>query len=215
MQSTIKKQKTIRQLTYNDVKTEKDYTLNRWSVADDSVFEELGKHVKNDDDKEKISSFLNLYYYFIISYSKTCFKKNADWIHNTEKNYNSNKTTRYTKLFDYNLANQHESHSKLLDIQSELYKYRRQYKKALKDNVNYWKNEKIKEIMDFIDDKMILLTSDISDPVLCKSDNINSTIAKYAVKKTGVVAPGKSKKINYEAFAAYLAANPDMNTIKI
>ena len=73
---------------------------------DDSIYDALSSKV-NIDDKNKIADFLDLFYYFIICYSKMCFKKHALWeskyVYFTH--YKTKKAYIIGNTFNYQLAN--------------------------------------------------------------------------------------------------------------
>ena len=61
--------------------SKQDYTKHKnCSKTDNTVFDDLASHISlSAEQKDKIADLLNLFYYFIIYYSKNCFRKNADW----------------------------------------------------------------------------------------------------------------------------------------
>jgi hypothetical protein len=130
----------IRTLTFNGIVKAK--TIKRWVPLDDEIFDKLSVLLSNEL-KIKISDFLNLFYYFIICYSKTCFKKNANW-------YNKRKLSNQGILFNYDIANENDCHAKLLAIQSKMYIFRKEYQSKLNRKETYFTENKINEIKDFI-----------------------------------------------------------------
>ena len=78
----------IRSLTYSELATQPEFSNNKWKPNNDDVFNKLGEMVK-EKEKELISDFLNLFYYFIICYSKKCFKKNGLWQSSRYRLYNN------------------------------------------------------------------------------------------------------------------------------
>ena len=186
----------IRTLTYsNCVSANTGYRTSKWKQSDDSVFNILGAKV-DSDYQVRIADFLNLFYYFIICYSKTCFKRNAKW-------------TKYKKnlqngLFSYDIANSNNSHKQILDIQSIMYRYRDQFSK--KGDL-FFTDDKIKEIKQFIDESLDLLCNDIQEPVQLISSDVIEKIKKYKGEKQerDHKHPKKSTKLNYDVIAKLIA----------
>lgn len=185
----------IRFATYNNRSETKPYSTNKWGKTNDNIFNELGKLV-NNDTKIKIADFLNLFYYFIICYSKTCFKKHANW--------NSQYKTKYRlaigKVFNYEIANRNNSHKKLLEIQTKMHFYRIEFKNLSYPISKYFNEDKQTEILKFINNGLWEICNVIAEPVLLLSADIKQKLAKYKEDEN----PKKSTKINYAKLAEIL-----------
>ena len=176
--------------------------------TDDSVFEKVFEllHIPKNIEKIKnklgndntnfstfnikqIKDFLQLFYYFIVCYSKACFKKNADWKH----------TKSLMKgFFNYTLANSTNTHTKLLKIQSDLNGYRNKYKDSLKNGIPFWTIDNICKFIHFTEFNIKLICNEIHVPVITISPNILELIKKY--KEIYPTPVKKSSLINYEVF---------------
>jgi hypothetical protein len=182
-------------------------THKKWSKTDDTIFEDLSMQVISEEQKEKIADLLNLFYYFIICYSKTCFKKYANWDSKYKYNHHnkSNKLYLAGNTFDYKTANALNSHSKLLEMQMRLYYYRKQYQEGATFRNNYWTKHKINEIMDFIDKSLGQMVNFISVPLKLISPDITEKINKYKYMEAKIQKP--SALINYDVAKALLGEN--------
>ena len=166
----------IRFLTYQSTKQS---VAIKWIKTDDSVFDDLAEYVI-EEDKYKISDFLNLYYYFIICYSKTCYKRTANWHDNYRYyKYRGKMYKHFSSAFDYNLANETHSHQVLLKIQGEMFNIRKKYKLDDIARNNFWDFDTVKFIMEFINQSLYYLCNIIADPVLLLSNDIKTKIEKY------------------------------------
>jgi hypothetical protein len=132
----------------------------------------------------------------MICYSKTCFKKKADWIHRHSL-YNND------TLFRYELANALDSHAKILDIQSRMYIYRNEFKR--KQPNDYLTTDKIKELILFINESLDLLCTDISEPVVLISNDIKQKLSKYQSEYSEKKKHKKSTKLNYDVINKLVA----------
>lgn len=206
----------IRTLTYTKKTIDKTHQdTNKWIKTDDAVFNDLGELVSNED-KIKIADLLNLFYYFIICYSKNCFKKDAEWNYKykyfthyqTKKNYQTGNT------FDYHIANELQSHTTLLKIQRQLNIYRKDYFK-LKRKCNsdidmvrtkYLTDERNSEILNFMHESLYDIINFVAKPVKLVSTDIQAKLNKYKDirSKTKPTIPFKTSKINYDAMKAVL-----------
>jgi hypothetical protein len=203
----------IRKLSYANVGDEVLYSANKWKFPKDEIFDKLGALVP--DSQIKIADFLNLFYYFIICYSKTCFKKNGNWNSPRWKHRYNWHTINNSVLFRYDLANQIESHQQLLDIQNRMYQYRQEYENVIYGkrkynyssvNTNaYFTNAKRTEILEFVDESIGKLCTDIKEPVVLVSQDIKEKIAKYVHQyknaNSNKTKNKKSPKINYDILA--------------
>lgn len=174
---------------------------NKWSDINDSVFNLLADHV-NNDEKIKIADFLNMFYYFIICYSKTCYKKGCNWNkkYTESTHYITNKPIINGNTFDHDRANELQAHTLILDMQKALNIYRNEF---LINKQNYLNEIKIKSIMIFIDESLYTLANIIAEPVKVLSTDIRCKINIYKIKKTPII-PKKSANINYEALEKIL-----------
>ena len=171
-----KKSIDIRLLTFEP--TKQPVSL-KWIKTDDSVFNDLAEHV-TEEDKFKISDFLNLYYYFIICYSKTCYKRNANWHDNYRYyKYRGKQYKHFNTAFNYNLANETHSHEVLLKIQGEMFNIRKMYKIDDIARNNFWNFDTVKFIMEFINQSLYYLCNIIADPVRLVCDDIKTKMEKY------------------------------------
>lgn len=218
----------IRTLTYSSKKgVEKEYKTNKWIKTDDAVFNDLAEQL-SIEHQIKIADLLNLFYYFIICYSKNCFKKDADWRnkykyfthYQTKKNYLTGST------FDYSVANDLNSHTILLKIQRQLNIYRKEYfklKKAFNSDMNmvrakYLTDDRKQEIIDFMHESLYDIIHFVAQPVKLVSTDIQAKLNKYKDIKSNTrpTIPIKtgSSKINYEALKAILEEKIENNTEK-
>jgi len=208
----------------------------RGASTDDSVYEkviellstpEIVEKIKvklgNDNPNfskfniQQINDFLQLFYYFIVCYSKSCFKKKAEW---DKPMYNDSGRSRLEGLFNYILANSMNTHTKLLDIQSELYKYRNRYKYALKYGITFWTIDNICKFIRFTETNIKLICNEISMPVINIAPNISELVKKY--NEIYPVPVKKSSLINYEVFqqlqqehSSLLENNSNLITIEL
>lgn len=164
----------IRRLSYPNPVAEIGCTASKWKHANDDVFNNLAQHLEIDSDKLLIADFLNLFYYFIICYSKTCFKKHALWVQKDKKYMQ-----REENLFRYSLANELDSHAKLLRIQKVMNDYRKEYADVTSKHKLYFTESKKHEIMGFVKESVELLCTDIYDPVVLTSDDVKIKIHRY------------------------------------
>ncbi len=211
----------------------KTYSSNKWTTLDDSIYDNLAELVCTED-KEKIADLLNIFYYFIICYSKTCFKKDANWNKDYKvfTHYKNKKKYSIGNTFDYDLANDLNSHSILLNMQKQLYAYRKEFSTIKQDHnlthiradirkpdgllykeqtplrneyitKKYFTNEKIKEIIDFINESLYDVIKYITPPVKLISADIQAKINKYKNIKSKT-RPNIPAKYNIEALKAIL-----------
>lgn len=194
--SQVIKQQSIRSVRFK-IRDKLEYSKNKWVHVDDNVFEELCEYI-SETDQIIVADFLNLFYYFIICYSKTCFKKNSNW--DTRYKFISCKNKReilYRQVFDYEKANSLEAQKKLLEIQSSMYKYRNQYKSALEYNIVFFNDEKISEILKFMNKSLNILANIICLPITYMSPDVEMKIKTYKTEDFELPKK-KSAKINYE-----------------
>lgn len=175
----------------------KDFANTNWKLCDDSVYNRLYYHI-NDENKERLYDFLNMYYYFMSCYSRTCFKKRND----------------YRKLnFNYQLANDLEAQTALLTIQRTMHEYRGLYAETIEQLKPFWNNAIIAEIMEFINDSLRTMANIISQPVSYIIIEIRQLINKYKTIPDKI----KSKKINYDVYSTLNLSldesSPNMITI--
>lgn len=193
----------IRNLTFQKnggIEKTKTQLTNKWTKLDDTIYNNLAELV-SDEDKEKIADLLNIFYYLIICYSKMCFKKNADW--NKEykvfTHYKNKKKCTMGNTFDYDLANDLDSHTILLNIQKQLYAYRKQYYEIKHKhnpdnnknesickyiNTKYFTDDKKREIIDFINESLYDIVKYISPPVKLISTDVKAKLDKYKTIKS-------------------------------
>lgn len=155
----------VRKITFMNT-SKKNYSTNKWTNLDDRVFNNIVPFI-NTENTLKIADLLNLFYYFIVSYSKNCFKKNALW------------NTIYTRrnTFNYSLANSMNSHELLLAIQKKLYIFRKEY--SIVNSPNYYSTEKITEILQFVNQSLHEIITYIAPPVKFISLDILQKLNKY------------------------------------
>ena len=117
----------IRSITYRELAHEAEFSKRKWKAPNDEVFNKLGELV-SEAEKVRIADFLNLFYYFIICYSKKCFKRFSVWDTSrwNKKNQYSSLTIESIK-FNYELANEFNSHGRLLEIQKRMNQYRQEF----------------------------------------------------------------------------------------
>lgn len=189
----------IRAITFSNLAVDKDFSRRKWIHPSDEVFNKLGELV--DYAKQvKIADFLNLFYYFIICYSKKCFKKHGIWQPSRYKHI-----TNECIQFNYDLANETDAHSKILEIQTRMNRYRQEYKAIINRGLIYHTDFKIRELMNFIDESLEAICTDIQEPVKFTSYDIKCKMAKYTpphefeAKQDGTLHKKhkKSQKLNY------------------
>jgi hypothetical protein len=208
----------IRTLTYSKTGISKEHNTDKWIKTDDAVFNDLGEQI-SIEHQIKIADLLNLFYYFIICYSKNCFKKDADW-RNKYKYFTHYQTKKYYltgNTFDYSVANELNSHTTLLKIQRQLNVYRKTYfqiKKNCNSDMNivrtkYFTDECKTEMLDFMHESLYDIINFVTKPVKLVSTDIQAKINKYKDirSKTRPTIPLVSKKINYDAMKAILGDN--------
>lgn len=216
---------TFQRVDANGVVKAKELSTNKWTNLDDAVYNNLAELMSNDD-KERIADLLNIFYYLIICYSKTCFKKDANWESNYREftHYISQKKYKIGNTFDYALANDLNSHTLLLKMQKQLYAYRKQYltyrcqtklqniKLECKNNyvnITFFTNEKKQEMMDFINESLYDIVKFIIPPVKFISSDVLNKINKYKniKSKTRVNLPAK---YNEDVLKAILGSDADI-----
>lgn len=200
----MSEERQIRALTYSNLVSEIQSSSKKWKSPNDDVFNKLGEIV-SEDEQEKIADFLNLFYYFIICYSKKCFKKNGLWQTSKWKANGICKTlSREDIQFDYDLANENDSHSKILEIQRRMNAYRQEYKYAKDHDKLYLNddNDKKREILLFIDESLEMICTDIQEPVIMTSYDIKAKVAKYTNEIKQRKKYKKSPKLNYAVLEA-------------
>lgn len=205
----------------------KTYVSNKWVIPDDSIYDNLSTLVSSED-KEKISDILDMFYYFIICYSKMCFKKDANWNqkYTTFTHYKNKKKYKLGNTFDYDLANDIESHTNLLKIQRQLYKYRKEYNYMRGDkklntiefdlrteyvNTKYFTDEKKQEILDFINESLYDIIKFIAPPVKLISDDIKNKLDKYKNIKSKTRI-NLNPKFNSEVLKSILGSEINLNS---
>jgi hypothetical protein len=192
----------IRALSYSNLLLEHEYSNSKWKHSNDDIFNNLAEHMSCDIDKLLIADFLNLFYYFIIYYSKTCFKKNALWTH---KKY----IKREDILFRYELANELDSHAKLLHIQKTMNDYRKEYTDVISKKKIYFTESKKDDLIIFIKESIAYLCTDIYDPIVFASEDIKIKIYRY--RDNAIEQQKKKKKtqlspkLNYEIIDKLIA----------
>jgi hypothetical protein len=189
--------KDIRSLTYSALAIQSEFSRKKWTHPNDEVFNKLGDMIK-EERQDMIADFLNLFYYFIICYSKKCFKKHGDW--QTSKY----KLSKEELHFNYKLANEYDSHSKLLEIQQRMNQYRKDYKYAEDNGKLYLNDDRKREIILFIEESLAIICTDVQEPVIFTSYDIKSKIAKYSNDIRDMKERKKHKKspkLNYAVLA--------------
>lgn len=176
------------------------FSTNNWVRANDEVFNKLEEIV---DEKHKviITDFLNLFYYFIVCYSKKCFKKHANWRSSRYKSTFKSLTQEEHK-FNYELANDNDTHVKLLEIQRRMYHYRKEFKQAAEHSKIYLTSDKQRELITFIQESIDLICTDIQEPVIFISFDIKTKIIKYSADLKTRQKQKKSTKLNYAVLEA-------------
>jgi len=188
--------KDIRALTYSALAIQTEFSSNKWKPNNDDVFNKLGEMVQ-EHEQELIADFLNLFYYFIICYSKKCFKKHGLWQSFTTTKSLSHKIIK----FNYELANENDTHGKLLEIQQRMNQYRQEYKNNLENYSLYYTNDKKREMVLFIEESLNLICTDIQEPVILTSYDIKAKIDKYTTDIREKQKRKKSSKLNYAVLA--------------
>ena len=177
----------VRKITFMNT-SKKNYSTNKWTNLDDRVFNNIVPFI-NTENTLKIADLLNLFYYFIVSYSKNCFKKNALW------------NTIYTRrnTFNYSLANSMNSHELLLAIQKKLYIFRKEY--SIVNSPNYYSTEKITEILQFVNQSLHEIITYIAPPVKFISLDILQKLNKYTniTQKTNTTLPNANANPKYDS----------------
>jgi hypothetical protein len=175
----INKKKKINDVRLLTFKPKNSSVTLRSVHPDDSVFNDLADHV-NEEDKIKISEFLNLYYYFIICYSKTCYKRTANWNDNYKYYmWHGKRYKHFGGAFNYDLANETQSHGILLKIQHDMFELRKNYDIDENARYKYWTNTMITFVMGFINQSLYDLCNVIADPVRIICDDIRIKLLKY------------------------------------
>lgn len=192
--------KEISARTYYNLASETEFSTNKWAPANDEVFNKLWE-TGDEKHKEMISDFLNLFYYFIVCYSKKCFKKHANWRSSRYKSTFRSLTQEEIK-FNYELANDNDSHAILLEIQRRMHRYRQEYKKTIAQRKIYLTSDKQRELTTFIQESIDLICTDIQEPVIFVSLDIKTKIAKYTANLKTRQKHKKSKKLNYAVLEA-------------
>jgi hypothetical protein len=158
-------------------------------ATDDTVFTYLAAISK---EKDEISDFLTLFYYFITCYARLCFRKNAIWY--------DNKSYRNFRV-DYGCLEVNKPHEKIKEIQTRMRIYRQEYKLAFNKGQIYLTSEKQRELELFIKESLIILCTDIEEPILDKSPEIRTIISKYQDEIRQTKKHKKSPKLNYAVLA--------------
>jgi len=184
--------KDIRSLTYSALAIQTEFSSNKWKPNNDEVFNKLGELVQ-EQEQALIADFLNLFYYFIICYSKKCFKKYGLWQSSRTNKLLSHKIIK----FNYELANENDTHGKLLEIQRCMNQYRQEYKTAVDNCKLYYTNDKKREMVLFIEESINLICTDIQEPVILTSYDIKAKIDKYTKDLSEKQKRKKSLKLNY------------------
>jgi hypothetical protein len=184
--------KDIRSLTYSALAIQTEFSCNKWKPNNDEVFNKLGEMVQ-EQEQILIADFLNLFYYFIICYSKKCFKKHGLWQSSRTNKLLSHKIIK----FNYELANENDTHGKLLEIQQRMNQFRQEYKNAVDNCKLYHTNDKKREMVLFIEESINLICTDIQEPVILTSYDIKAKIAKYTKDSSEKQKRKKSTKLNY------------------
>ena len=188
--------KDIRSLTYCALAIQTEFSSNKWKPNNDDVFNKLGEIVQ-EQEQELIADFLNLFYYFIICYSKKCFKKYGLW-----QSFKTTKSLSHKIIkFNYELANENDTHGKLLEIQQRMNQYRQEYKNNLDNYSLYYTNDKKREMVLFIEESLNLICTDIQEPVILTSYDIKAKIDKYTTDIREKQKRKKSSKLNYAVLA--------------
>ena len=202
--------KDIRSLTYPELAIESEFSNRKWKHPNDDVFNKLAELMQDTKagttpECEKIADFLNLFYYFIICYSKKCFKKHGIWNPSRYKFHFQGKNKPFSQeliRFNYELANENDSQSKLLDIQRRMNKYRQEFKSAVDIGKSYFTDDKKTELKLFIEESLEIICTDIQEPVVMTSYDIKEKIAKYTEDLKQRKKFKKSPKLNYAALEA-------------
>jgi hypothetical protein len=161
---------------------------------DDTVFYEMMHHMDNAQ-KTKTDDFLNIFYYLIVCYSKSCFKRKANW-----RNHDSRWHVNVPSVFDYDMANDTQSHGTLLDIQKRMFRYRAEYLFFKEHKTQYFTKELIDEFITFVDDSLKKFDNVIIKPIRLLSPVIAELLKKYCgVGGEFSTTVKKSKLINYDA----------------
>lgn len=160
-------------------------THKKNNKINDSVFDNMLQYIP-PDKQDKLTDFTSLFYYFIICYSRTCFKKDAHW------------TIKYkgsSRYFDYETANDIDSHGTLLQIQHQMYEYRRQYSLG---KHNFYTYSKIQEINAFANDGLYNFIHFIMPTVKLIAPDVMTKLNKYSDIKLSTYQP----KLNLAAIQA-------------
>ncbi len=158
---------------------------------DNSIFEDI-KYKLTPYQKEQLDDFIDIFYYLIINYSKNCYKYNPDLVMKT----NSWSAKKFIPNFDYSGANKHSSHSDLLEIQKQMFEYRKQYKKYPEPKQNIFTKDFTDQIINFINESLHIFYVSVINPIRYINPNIMTKLKYHNEKYLGT--PKKSDKINYE-----------------
>jgi len=155
------------------------------------VFRTLMKYL-DEEQKTLMNDFLKIYYYFIVCYSKNCYKKYARWQSKYNKKY----------IFVYSTLDNSMAQKQILEIQTKIINYRKEYKQT--DEKQYFNQDKIKEILTFAKNSINLCCTDIREPVKFISTEINALLQFYKQKIDNEKEENhqdkkqkKSQKLNY------------------
>lgn len=176
--------------------TKKDFNINNKDI----IFSKFKEY--KGDDADKIDDFLYIFYYLIVCYSKRCFKYDGNW-------------TSHNKLFklnipfnfDYELSNKTNTHSKLLYIQKQMFKYRQEYTtfNNLGEKILFTP-EYCDKFINFVNESLILFINEIIKPIKHISPIIMQLILKYGNLESMQNTLKKSKLINYTALEQFTNA---------
>jgi len=170
-------------------------------IHNDIVFMKFKTYIPDNNDI--IDDFLHIFYYLIVCYSKRCFRYNGNW-----KSHHKLFQLNIPVNFDYELSNKTSTHSKLLYIQKQMFKYRLEYEAF--SNIS----EKLlftpaycSKFITFINDSLILFVNEIIKPIKHISPTIMHLILKYNNLETIQNTSKKSMLINYDALKQFTSAN--------
>lgn len=163
---------------------------------DDRIFVEFQKRMPLDK-QYLVNDFMHVFYYLIVCYTKHKFKRHANW-----SNHNSQiKKNNIAHIsFNFELADELNSHKQLLNIQANIYKYRKDYREVELTPEIFFTPDKLIEFEQFVTKGLYKFATEIICPIRFASYDIIALISKYKEEpfKKEIHTP-PSSKINYEA----------------
>lgn len=128
------------------------------------VFLEMCSILGLEEKREAVQDFIRLFNYIIVCYARNYYNKNANWTDPYAKSFNT---------FDYQRAHENGSGDKLLEIQSEVFRFK---------NIFISKKSKTglrEEFSKFIDTSLYELSTNVIEPVKYTCSEIRMLTEKY------------------------------------